>query len=533
MIIPIGTKSTLALKPKVTISLIAACTLIYIFSFLQGGQTGEELFKLHRKLYASQVRLYLYDRSADSGKGPYLDPQGEAGIEMIERADDYSDMQIGIMEAMNMSCTAIETIQEYEKVLVERNEDYYPDGIARDELNEWNRLKNREDDILNSHVTYALGLVPSKMSRFYTFITHIFLHGDIWHLLGNMLFLWVVGCLLEDSWGRMPFLGFFILGGVFAGLAHCLQDTGSNVPLIGASGAIAAAMGAFTIRHFMTKIKFFYFFLFLFRPVWGTFHLPAFVFLPFWFFQQIAMKSFADMAGAAGGGVAYMAHIAGYLAGIVAALSVKATGLEKKWINPMVQKKQISEGVLKDPRFNEACRQLNEGGVERARILFDRLIKENPEDISTMQDIAVLYREHGLPEESGGLYDTALKTLFLRSKNEEAVHLVLGLIAARGNPVPVNPHFIMNAGKYLAGRGNFGEAIDAYRYIIKENLNPQVTVKASIALARLLGEKMDNRRDAIAVLEEAKDLAVGSAWLERIIETEAILTTEKHWPLPV
>ena len=72
-------------------------------------------------------------------------------------------------------------------------------------------MLEKEDNILAELPTYSLGLVPRKMNRIWTFLTHLFLHGGIWHLLGNMLFLWVVGCLLEDSWGRFPFLIFYQL----------------------------------------------------------------------------------------------------------------------------------------------------------------------------------------------------------------------------------------------------------------------------------------------------------------------------------
>jgi membrane associated rhomboid family serine protease len=353
------------------------------------------------------------------------------------------------------------------------------------------------------------------MGRIYTFITHMFVHGDIWHLLGNMLFLWVVGCLLEDSWGRWPFLGFYLLGGIIAGAAHCLQDTSSAIPLIGASGAIAAAMGAFTIRHFMTKIKFFYFFIFLFRPLWGTFYLPAFIFLPFWFVEQLVLKSISDFVGAAD--VAYLAHIAGYMAGVSAALIVKATDLEKKWLAPMVNRKQIDEGVLKDPRFEEACQLIETGNVERGRMLFDRLLAERPDDIGLKHDIATIYREHGLGDASCELAADAMKAMLLQSRDEEAAQLALEMIGDRSPAcVDLNPQLLLRVGRWLAAHDRYGEAHDVYRFIIGVGTVPQISAKASLALAKTLAGPMDNPRDAEAVLEEALRLDVGPQMHEEI-----------------
>ncbi len=291
MIIPIGTKAELALKPKVTIGLIATCVLVYLVVSAMARQTGRELFEVHRDLYTKQVRLYLADRNGGIGEPGRIDPAEALGISMMENAGNYYELQVGLVSAMGGSTDALLDIEDFGDVLAQRDDSYYsPFSLEADEFADWKRLKKREEKVAGSHVNYVLGLVPDRMDRVYTFITHMFIHGSIWHLLGNMLFLWVVGCLLEDTWGRKTFLAFYLAGGVFAGLAHCLSEPGSSVPLIGASGAIAAIMGAFTVRHFMTKIKFFYFFLLLFRPIWGTFYLPAFVFLPFWFIEQIVFK---------------------------------------------------------------------------------------------------------------------------------------------------------------------------------------------------------------------------------------------------
>jgi membrane associated rhomboid family serine protease len=524
MIIPIGTKAALALKPKVTIGLIAACIVVHILASTMSGQTGEDMFRVHRDLYAQQVRLYIMDSNGESGLPGYISPEAMSGIEKMENAEDYYDLEMGLIEAMGGSYDAFDDIEAFSMDLEERDESYYPAfSQEASDFTEWQRLKERETEVLDSHVNYALGLVPSRMGRVHTFITHMFLHGDIGHLLGNMLFLWVVGCLLEDTWGRKTFLGFYLLGGVFAGLAHCLSEPGSSVPMIGASGAIAAAMGAFTVRHFMTKIKFFYFFLLLFRPFWGTFFLPAFVFLPLWFIQQVAFKGLSDSMG--GSGVAYVAHIAGYMGGMVTALVFKATGVEAKWIDPSVKKARIDNGVLKDPRFDDACELLASGNVERARLLFNTLVSERPQDVNLQQDIAVLYKEHGMSDECCEINENVLKNLLIKSRNEEAARLALEIVEDRSPAsVDVNPQLLLRSAKWLSSQGHFPEAVDIHRFIITCNNVPSVTAKSSIALAKILDSELGDSGEAVAVLERAGSLEISPELQDQISEAIVTLT---------
>jgi membrane associated rhomboid family serine protease len=518
MIIPIGTRADLALKPKVTIGLIAACVIVYILTSTMSGHTGREMFEVHRDLYTQQVRLYIMDRSRDGGVPGFISPAAASGIEKMENAEDYYELEAGLVSAMGGSFSAIDDIEDFGKELAGRDASYYPEfSQEANDLADWKRLKKLEQKVLDSHVNYALGLVPARMGRVYTFITHMFLHGDIWHLLGNMLFLWVVGCLLEDTWGRKTFLAFYLAGGVFAGLAHCLSEPGSSVPMIGASGAIAAAMGAFTVRHFMTKIKFFYFFLLLFRPFWGTFYLPAFVFLPFWFIEQVVFKELSDFMG--GSGVAYVAHIAGYMGGVTAALVFKATGFESRWIDPAVQKARIDYGVLKDPRFDEACELLASGNVERARLLFTDLTGERPDDLGLQRDIAVLYRENGLSDDCCEMNERVLKNLLIKSKDEDAARLALEIIEDRSPAsVDVNPQLLLRSAKWLASQGHFPEAVDIHRFIMTCNTVPPVTAKSALALAKILDSEFGDSREAAAVLDRAVGLEIGPELQEQISE---------------
>lgn len=140
-------------------------------------------------------------------------------------------------------------------------------------------------------------------------LSHMFLHGDILHLLGNMLILWAFSCTLEEAWGPGTLFGFYILFGIVAGLAHALTNWGSEIPMVGASGAIAGLMGAYGLM-FGAKSKIRTFVFIMFRGF--VVEIPAGVYCFGWFIMQV-WSSYESGEGS--GGVAWWAHIGGFLAG--------------------------------------------------------------------------------------------------------------------------------------------------------------------------------------------------------------------------
>jgi len=140
----------------------------------------------------------------------------------------------------------------------------------------------------------------------------MFLHGGWGHFLGNMLFLWIFGDNIEDRLGHVRFFLFYILAGYAATFAHAFFNPSSTVPAIGASGAISGVLGAYLFLHpkarIVTLVWFFIFIRFI--------EVPALVFLPIWFLMQV-FSGVASLGapGAEGGGVAWFAHIGGFVAG--------------------------------------------------------------------------------------------------------------------------------------------------------------------------------------------------------------------------
>lgn len=145
----------------------------------------------------------------------------------------------------------------------------------------------------------------------YRLVTAAFVHEGWLHLIGNMLFLWLVGAALEDRWGRGKFAAFYAAGAVASTLCFSAFHQGDEVLLIGASGAISALMGAFLLHFARTKIHFIY----LLGPRLGRFDASAYVALPLWLAEQVI---FAMADGERGDGVAFTAHIGGFAFGFAA-----------------------------------------------------------------------------------------------------------------------------------------------------------------------------------------------------------------------
>jgi membrane associated rhomboid family serine protease len=169
---------------------------------------------------------------------------------------------------------------------------------------------------------FAYGLIPdvllgdarlppelAKIPAWMTVFTSMFLHGGWMHLIGNMLYLWIFADNVEDDLGHGRFIVFYLLCGVAAALAQALPDPGSQIPMVGASGAISGVLGAYMLRHPRARVL-------VLVPLGFITHLvklPAMLVLGLWF----AMQLLSELLAPEGAGVAFRAHIGGFVAGVV------------------------------------------------------------------------------------------------------------------------------------------------------------------------------------------------------------------------
>jgi len=162
-----------------------------------------------------------------------------------------------------------------------------------------------------------------------TMFTSMFLHGSWMHLIGNMLYLWIFGDNCEDLLGPIWFILFYLLSGIAAVLLFVAFGPNTEVPLIGASGAVSGVLGLYALKYPRARVMTMIMLGFFIRMVW----VPAMVVLGIWFLMQL-LFAFVSTANEAAGGVAYMAHVGGFLVGLLAALIVRrpeTTGQSPRW----------------------------------------------------------------------------------------------------------------------------------------------------------------------------------------------------------
>lgn len=204
----------------------------------------------------------------------------------------------------------------------------------------------------------------------YRILTSAFVHEGWIHLIGNMLFLWLVGSALEDRWGRAKFVAFYLLGAAVATICYDLTYTGPPTILVGASGAVSAAMGAFLVYFAKTRITLWYFL--MMRT--GTFQIPAYVALPLWLGDQALLASL-DKGSDGATQVAYAAHFGGFGFGL--AIALVAIMVWPRSAQPSsdddVEDVVVAPSV-KDDRYSQCLAAIKKGELGSVRTLASRVL---------------------------------------------------------------------------------------------------------------------------------------------------------------
>lgn len=187
--------------------------------------------------------------------------------------------------------------------------------------NEQRCLVKKIEPLKQSAILYKLAFIPAKFSVLSLF-TALFVHGGWLHLIGNLIFFYVCGVAIEKYWGFWRFIIIYLFCGIGANLVYMASTQAipeaANMPLVGASGAIAGAMGAFVVTHFRIKVKIFYTPFFI---GWGTFRISSYLYFGFWFLFDL-FNAFAHMGQRSG--VAYSAHVGGFILGAILGRIVKS-----------------------------------------------------------------------------------------------------------------------------------------------------------------------------------------------------------------
>jgi membrane associated rhomboid family serine protease len=274
---------------------------------------------------------------------------------------------------------------------------------------EMTRLGARLDQMQSESVLGRYAFYPSRRVPI-SYLTANFLHGGWLHLIFNMWFLWLAGAILEDTWGRPLYTGFYLISGVAALWGYALVYPNGIIPVIGASGAIASLMGAFLARFPKTKIQLGFFY-WIVRPRLYRFHAPAYAVLPLWLGVQLLS---GVMAGESGG-VAYWAHIGGFGFGLVAALILRYSGIEQRADQAIAEK----VGWSADPHIVKATDLLEKEQFDAAISELKALIAEKPASIDAYEMLSSVYFRKGDTQSYLEAMETACQ-LHLKVHNAEA-----------------------------------------------------------------------------------------------------------------
>jgi membrane associated rhomboid family serine protease len=305
LLLPYGHEQTTVRRlPWVTIGIMAACVLAFVLSGRWEMNPVED--RRVQEQVVETLEFYAFH--------PYLELDDEFEQTFLDRADDRR-----MAEMMGY-------LSEFGKL--------GRSGDHSAEQEELDALSARALESLNGHTLRRWGLIPAER-RAVSWISHMFLHAGWLHLIGNLLILFLAGPFIEDVWGRPIYLGFYVVSGLLAAFFHVLSIPEAQVPMIGASGAIAGVMGAFLLRYGRTKIKFFYLVMFVIR---GTFRAPAWLMIPLWFVCQVWMGLLTSELGVQAG-VAYWAHIGGFVAGVGVAWLMASLHIEERFVHENIQQK--------------------------------------------------------------------------------------------------------------------------------------------------------------------------------------------------
>ena len=350
MIIPLGHDSgEVRRQPWVTYGIILACALVFLATQVLGREGSARAERL------------LGDAYEYWKAHPYLEAAPRLGALTGEPGRAIREESLAASG--------------------EREEPPLPSAFLEAEQRKLDELTEQALAALEEHPWYRFGLIPSAPTATGLF-AHMFLHAGWLHLIPNLFFLFLTGCFIEDRWGRGLYALFYVAAAVAGAVLFVSKNPGLEQPLIGASGAVAGAMGAFLVCFARARIRFFYWLGIFF----GTFHAPAWLMLPLWFANELFTASLMDAIHPGGGaGVAYWAHVGGFGFGVVAALAIRFSGIEAR-----LSKKLGGEWSYgRDSVLSYATTARAEGRPEEALDLLRFALEQNPEDA----DLALLLFE--------------------------------------------------------------------------------------------------------------------------------------------
>ena len=374
----------------------------------------------------------------------------EQGLLRDDRSTDTGDEPMSLQQQMDSACQAFED--------------------------------ERKSDIVENYA-----YVPAH-PRPISYITANFLHGGLLHLIGNMWFLWLAGFILEDHWGRAIYPIFYLVAGAAALQFYGWCAPGSYMPLVGASGAVAALMGAFLVRFPKMKIEMGLLGLFMrFR-----FQAPAYTLLPLWLLTEF----FYGTVSGTNSPVAHWAHVGGFLFGMAAAYGLRRSGLEQHALENIEEK----IGWSADQEILRATEAQEKNNFDEAASILVAYVKTRPtvDALDMLQQIQ--WRRNDIP---AYLQATAqLLLAHIKAQDTQAALRDFEAYTASGGqqlPAPV----WLELARLFEYQQNFDRAADEYRRLADQHPAEKQSILALVAAGRLYLKKLHRPEDALKCYEKA------------------------------
>src|SRR5215471_18745624 len=349
-------------------------------------------------------------------------------------------------------------------------------------------------------ITEQYAFIPAR-PHVISYLTANFLHGGWMHLIGNMWFLWLAGFVLEDVWGRWMYSAFYLMSGVAALQFHAWLNPGSITPTLGASGAVAALMGAFLVRFPKMKIEMAWIWWFSIFRLLRTgnplrmfrFKAAAYWLLPLWLGIEVLYGSLFGSTT----GVAHWAHVGGFLFGAVAGLAIQHSGIEQK-ANKAIE---AEIGWSNDSELEQAGTMIENGQLMEATDTLKRYVASNP---NSMDAWALLRQTYTKQNDDKAYMDATVKTCGLHLKAHEieaAFQDYAEFIDGGGGKMPAATWLELCKGAEEIQE--YDRALLEYQELAKAYPAERQALTAQLSAARLCLKKLNRPQDALTMYQAA------------------------------
>jgi membrane associated rhomboid family serine protease len=464
MLIPIGHENMTARRwPVITLALIAINVGVFLFT---NSTIQEEAPQLR------ETRSHILILAAQHPELT-LQPEAQRLVDTFKQSHpaEWAQIQNPYRDVIDAYDAKIKLMDQPEQLQTEMDEQTAAYAKA-------------SSTSLAEHYAF----VPAKPNPI-SYLTANFMHGGWLHLIGNMWFLWLAGFVLEDVWGRWLYTVFYLVAGVAALQFHAWSNPGSLTPTLGASGAVAALMGAFLVRFPKMKIEMAWLFMFrLYR-----FNAAAYWLLPLWLLMEVFYGSlFGSMSA-----VAHWAHVGGFLFGALAAIGLQQTGLEQK-TNKAIEEKL---SWTPDAEIDHANSLMDRGQLDEAAAMLNNHLAVKPDSIDAWNLVKQI---HWRKQETAAFHEATIKTcaLHLKAHNSEAAWKDYEEFLNSGGGTPPAPVWF-DLCKAADDLQSYDRALYEYQQLAAAYPNERQALMAQLGAAKVCLKRLNRPQDALAFYQAA------------------------------